>query len=128
AILRFVYTSQHCRRPIPENDCSRESRRRRCQSSSIRIGSASSSAASVTILFVSDFRLFLLSLVLTCVVLTWLAAASALHRRRLAAVPVRIHVAGSRGKTSTARLIGAALRFAGRRVLVKTTGTDPLLI
>jgi len=82
----------------------------------------------VTILFVSDFRLFLLSLVLTCVVLTWLAVASALHRRRLAAVPVRIHVAGSRGKTSTARLIGAALRFAGRRVLVKTTGTDPLLI
>ena len=51
-----------------------------------------------------------------------------LHGRRLARVPVRIHVAGTRGKTSVARLVGAGLAQGGRRVLVRTTGTEPQLI
>lgn len=51
-----------------------------------------------------------------------------LHNRTIARVPVRVHVGGSRGKTTTARYIGAALRASGRRALVKTTGTRPLVI
>src|SRR6266571_2553923 len=32
------------------------------------------------------------------------------HLKRLESIPIRIHVNGSRGKTGTSRLIGAALR------------------
>src|SRR5690606_29407970 len=78
--------------------------------------------------YISETGLFLSLLAVTILVTSWLAVAASIHRRRCVAVPVRIHVAGSRGKTTTARLIGAALRAAGRRVLVKTTGTDPILI
>lgn len=60
--------------------------------------------------------------------LAWLTAEAVSHRRALAAVPVRVHVGGSRGKTTVTRLIGGGLRAAGRRVLVKTTGTVPLLV
>src|SRR6266571_2542490 len=50
------------------------------------------------------------------------------HTDRLEAIPIRIHVDGSRGKTGTCRLIGAALRANGLRVVVKTTGKMPFLI
>jgi poly-gamma-glutamate synthase PgsB/CapB len=52
----------------------------------------------------------------------------ALHRRRLAQIPIRMHVNGTRGKSSVARLIAAGLRFAGRRTCCKTTGTLPRMI
>jgi poly-gamma-glutamate synthase PgsB/CapB len=52
----------------------------------------------------------------------------AMHRRRLAQIPIRIHVNGTRGKSSVARLIGAGLRFAGIRSCCKTTGTLPRMI
>ena len=64
----------------------------------------------------------------TTLVLALLYRTAHVHRKRLTTVPVRIHVAGSRGKTSTARLIGAGLRTGGRRVLVKTTGTVPRIM
>ena len=51
-----------------------------------------------------------------------------LHRRRLARIPIRIHVNGTRGKTSVTRLIAAGLREAGVRCLAKTTGTVPRFI
>jgi len=51
-----------------------------------------------------------------------------LHLRRLRRIPNRIHVNGARGKSSVTRLIGAALRGDGRRVVVKTTGTTPRFI
>ena len=51
-----------------------------------------------------------------------------LHLRRLGKIPHRIHVNGSRGKSSVTRLIGAALRGDGRKVVVKTTGTTPRFI
>ena len=41
------------------------------------------------------------------------------------AVPVRIHVHGTRGKTSTTRMLAAILRQRGHRVLAKTTGDAP---
>src|SRR5947209_4896535 len=50
------------------------------------------------------------------------------HTDRLETIPIRIHVDGSRGKTGTCRLIGAALRANGLRVVVKTTGKMPVLI
>ena len=51
-----------------------------------------------------------------------------LHRRRLARIPIRIHVNGTRGKTSVTRLIAAGLREAGIRSVAKTTGTVPRFI
>jgi gamma-polyglutamate synthase len=44
------------------------------------------------------------------------------------AVPVRIHVNGTRGKSTVTRLIAAALRDAGIPTLAKVTGTLPRLI
>jgi poly-gamma-glutamate synthase PgsB/CapB len=52
----------------------------------------------------------------------------ATHRRRLYQIPVRIHVNGTRGKSSVARLIAAGLRHAGKRTCCKTTGTLPRMI
>jgi poly-gamma-glutamate synthase PgsB/CapB len=52
----------------------------------------------------------------------------AVHVRNLEAIPVRIHVNGTRGKSSLVRLIAAALRAHGVRVLAKTTGSLPRVI
>lgn len=78
--------------------------------------------------FISDIKLFMSLLLTGVLVIMWLGIAAHRHNQRRNLVPIRIHVAGSRGKTSVTRLIGAALREAGIRTLVKTTGTDPLLI
>lgn len=43
-------------------------------------------------------------------------------------VPIRIHVNGSRGKSSVTRLIAAGLRSSGKRVIAKTTGSAPRII
>ena len=51
------------------------------------------------------------------------AAELALHRRRLASIPTRIHVNGTRGKSSVTRLIAAGLRSGGVRTCAKTTGS-----
>src|SRR5512139_870766 len=48
--------------------------------------------------------------------------------RALAAIPIRIHVNGTRGKSTVTRLIAAALREAGIRTVAKTTGTAPRII
>src|SRR5437870_12875278 len=50
------------------------------------------------------------------------------HSQRLAAVPLRIHVNGTRGKSSVTRLIAAILREHGISTLAKTTGTAARLI
>ncbi len=46
-----------------------------------------------------------------------------MHRRRLKKIPMRIHVAGTRGKTSVTRMIASALNEAGITTAAKTTGT-----
>jgi gamma-polyglutamate synthase len=51
-----------------------------------------------------------------------------LHQRRVYSIPIRIHVNGTRGKSSVTRLIGAALSEAGIRTITKVTGTYPRLI
>jgi gamma-polyglutamate synthase len=45
------------------------------------------------------------------------------HRRNLSRIPIRIHVNGTRGKSSVTRLIAAGLREAGIKTCAKTTGT-----
>ena len=50
------------------------------------------------------------------------------HRLALAQLPIRIHVNGSRGKSSVTRLIAAGLRAGGLKTLAKTTGTAPRII
>jgi len=50
------------------------------------------------------------------------------HQKRIYSIPIRIHVNGTRGKSSVTRLIGAALREGGVNVITKVTGTYPRLI
>ena len=51
-----------------------------------------------------------------------------LHDRALGRIPVRIHVNGTRGKTSVVRLVAAGLRAAGKRVCAKTSGSFAAII
>lgn len=59
-------------------------------------------------------------------------AALRLEARRVSAARKRlehvVHVNGTRGKSTTCRLIDAGLRAGGLRVFCKTTGTDPMTI
>ncbi|RMF10809.1 MAG: poly-gamma-glutamate synthase PgsB [Candidatus Neomarinimicrobiota bacterium] len=50
------------------------------------------------------------------------------HQAVLAAIPLRIHVNGTRGKSSVTRLIAAGLRAGGWRTFAKVTGTAPRVI
>ena len=50
------------------------------------------------------------------------------HQLTLMNIPVRIHVNGTRGKSSVTRLIAAGLRAGGLRTFAKTTGTAPRVI
>jgi poly-gamma-glutamate synthase PgsB/CapB len=52
----------------------------------------------------------------------------ALHQKRIFSIPIRIHINGTRGKSSVTRLIGAALREGGIKTITKVTGTYPRLI
>ncbi len=50
------------------------------------------------------------------------------HLRNLNSIPIRIHVNGTRGKSSVTRLIAGALREHGLKTFAKTTGTLPRMI
>lgn len=50
------------------------------------------------------------------------------HQKRIYSIPVRIHINGTRGKSSVTRLIGAGLRAGGISNITKVTGTFPRLI
>lgn len=50
------------------------------------------------------------------------------HQRNLRRIPIRVHVNGTRGKSSVTRLIAAGLRAAGIRTFAKTTGTMARMI
>ena len=51
-----------------------------------------------------------------------------IHKLSLEKIPIRIHVNGTRGKSSVTRLIAAGLRAGGLNTFAKTTGTIPRII
>lgn len=69
----------------------------------------------------------ILVLLLAVVIGLW-GAESLRHRRALRQLRIRIHVNGSRGKSSVVRLIAAALREAGIATIAKTTGSKARFI
>ncbi|NQZ08912.1 MAG: poly-gamma-glutamate synthase PgsB [Algicola sp.] len=50
------------------------------------------------------------------------------HQHFIRKIPVRIHVNGTRGKSSIARLLAAGLRQSGLKVICKTTGSEAKLV
>jgi len=62
------------------------------------------------------------------IVLSFLVIEKVLHDRRLRRIPIRIHVNGTRGKSTVTRLIASRLRAAGVRTVAKTTGDRPIFI
>lgn len=71
-----------------------------------------------------------MAIVLTCLFLLVFAgvAERLLHQFYLAKIPLRIHVNGSRGKSSITRLIAAGLNAGGMITFAKTTGSATRLI
>jgi poly-gamma-glutamate synthase PgsB/CapB len=57
------------------------------------------------------------------VLVTYLIIEYQVHRAILRKIPIRVHVNGTRGKTSMVRLIAAGLRAGGKRAFAKTSGT-----
>ncbi len=70
-------------------------------------------------------QLVLILLVLVTSLGVWEMLRHTLHRRR---IPIRIHINGSRGKSSVARLIAAGLKAGGMAVVGKTTGSAAAVI
>ncbi len=66
--------------------------------------------------------LIILAVAFTLLVLLGVAEMTR-HRRNLARIPIRIHINGTRGKSSVVRLVTAGLRAGGIRTCAKTTGT-----
>lgn len=50
------------------------------------------------------------------------------HQKNVYAIPNRVHINGTRGKSSVTRLIGAGLREGNLQAIIKVTGTFPRLI
>ena len=67
-------------------------------------------------------------LALLTLLTAWGLLEYATHRRRLRTLPIRVHVNGSRGKSSVVRLIAAGLRGGGIPTIAKTTGSAARLI
>jgi gamma-polyglutamate synthase len=77
---------------------------------------------------VSDTGLFVTATVCAVLVAFMYGITAHRHHQRLAQIPIRVHVAGTRGKTTVTRLIWAAMREAGYNVVAKTTGTVPMML
>ncbi len=65
---------------------------------------------------------------LVVVLVTWWVVEYRRHLGSVVKIPIRIHVNGTRGKSSVTRLIGGALREGGIRTVAKTTGSLPQFI
>ncbi|UCD29741.1 MAG: poly-gamma-glutamate synthase PgsB [Planctomycetota bacterium] len=64
-----------------------------------------------------------LLLIVTIIVIAGAIVEGVIHLRNLKRIPIRIHVNGTRGKSSVTRLIAAGLREGGMKTCAKTTGT-----
>ena len=62
------------------------------------------------------------------ILISHLVAEKIFHDPRVKRIPIRIHVNGTRGKSSVVRLIAEVLRKAGITTLAKVTGTEPALV
>ena len=71
---------------------------------------------------------FVFLLIMLFVFLLMVTTEYAQHARNLRHIPIRIHVNGTRGKSSVARLLTVALNRAGLRTYGKTTGTLPRML
>ena len=71
---------------------------------------------------------FYIILSLTIALVLYGAIEYQLHQKHLKSIPVRIHINGTRGKSSVTRLVGAGLRAGGYRTITKVTGTFPRII
>ncbi len=71
---------------------------------------------------------YLVLLAILVFLIVYIFFESLFHNKRLKRIPYRIHVNGTRGKSSVARLIGAGLRAGGIATSTKTTGTLPRFI
>ncbi len=71
---------------------------------------------------------FFYSAGLLCLLLAYFTYETVSHRRNVNALKLRIHVNGTRGKSSVTRLIAAGLRSGGYQVFGKTTGTQAMYI
>jgi len=69
---------------------------------------------------------FLGTIVLILILIGYIERAN--HQNVISNIPLRIHVNGTRGKSSVTRLIAAGLRAGGMRTFAKTTGTAPRII
>tara|TARA_Y100001960_G_scaffold97311_1_gene104721 strand:- start:472 stop:1653 length:1182 start_codon:yes stop_codon:yes gene_type:complete len=69
---------------------------------------------------------FLGTIVLILILIGYIERAN--HQHVVSNIPLRIHVNGTRGKSSVTRLIAAGLRAGGMRTFAKTTGTAPRII
>lgn len=69
-----------------------------------------------------------LVLVLLAALLTLGGVEGLRHRANLKRIPIRIHVNGTRGKSSVTRLIAGGLRAGGISTCAKTTGTEAAMI
>lgn len=67
-----------------------------------------------------DFWLIIGVFVILCL---YLVIENIVHNGSIKRIPIRIHVNGTRGKSSVARLIAAGVRAGGYRTVAKTTGT-----
>ncbi|WP_145951737.1 poly-gamma-glutamate synthase PgsB [Francisella uliginis] len=67
-----------------------------------------------------DFWLIIGVFVVLCL---YLIIENIIHNISIKSIPVRIHVNGTRGKSSVARLIAAGVRAGGYTTVAKTTGT-----
>ena len=71
---------------------------------------------------------FYIIISLTIALIVYGAIEYQLHQRNLKSIPVRIHINGTRGKSSVTRLVGAGLRAGGLKTITKVTGTFPRII
>ncbi len=66
--------------------------------------------------------------ILLSIITLWFITEAIVHNRRLKSIHLRITVSGTRGKSGTTRDIASVLRASARRVLAKTTGSEPVYI
>lgn len=62
-----------------------------------------------------------------CLILNWIIEYFR-HSANVRSIPIRIHVNGTRGKSSVTRLIAAGLRAGNLKTIGKTTGTLPRVL